>query len=296
MFYRITFILVLIFQGLILSQIPNNSFEEWVDGNPVGWFSSNRLFLNTIITITPTNISNSGLKAVKGEVIQTPILFAPFLILGNEGTGIPYAQRPAMLTGYYQFFPQGGDRLQILAGLFKGGFSLSGNSLLIKGKLIGYGILNINNEAREYTLFRLPIVYSSNENPDTCGILVRIIGQSTDNDYHAGSYFLLDDLEFTNISNINEKEILSNNFELLQNYPNPFNSTTKISYKIPEDGHVNLKVYDILGKEVATLVNEKKHAGTHFINFDATDLISGVYIYTVYYNGYSKSKKMLLTK
>ncbi|MCL4548222.1 MAG: T9SS type A sorting domain-containing protein [Bacteroidetes bacterium] len=80
------------------------------------------------------------------------------------------------------------------------------------------------------------------------------------------------------------------------NYPNPFNPTTTINYQLPENGFVTIKVYDVLGKEVATLVNENKSAGYYNVNFDASKLTSGVYIYTISANGFIQSKKMLLMK
>lgn len=80
------------------------------------------------------------------------------------------------------------------------------------------------------------------------------------------------------------------------NYPNPFNPTTTISYQLPEKSFVTIKVFDILGKEVATLVNENKSAGYYTINFDGSKLTSGVYIYTLLANGIVQTKKMLLTK
>lgn len=82
----------------------------------------------------------------------------------------------------------------------------------------------------------------------------------------------------------------------IANFPNPFNPTTTINYQLPENGFVTIKVFDILGKEVATLVNENKAAGYYNINFDASRLTSGVYIYTINTNGFSQSKKMLLMK
>jgi len=96
-------------------------------------------------------------------------------------------------------------------------------------------------------------------------------------------------------------------FELLQNYPNPFNPVTKIRYSIPtspqsspsqgeEVGVVTLKVYDILGKQVTTLVNEQKHAGNYEVEFSAAQLASGVYIYRLQANDFVNSKKMLLLK
>ena len=85
-------------------------------------------------------------------------------------------------------------------------------------------------------------------------------------------------------------------FVLRQNYPNPFNSGTTICFNLIEAIHVNLTLFNILGQEIITLVNEFKEIGAHTINFDASDLNSGVYIYTLRVNGFSASQKMLLLK
>lgn len=89
---------------------------------------------------------------------------------------------------------------------------------------------------------------------------------------------------------------IQKDFRLNNAYPNPFNPTTVISYYLPEAGFVSLKIYDILGKEIASLVNEKKEAGSHKVAFNAKDLASGMYIYTIQANGQVQSKKMLLLK
>lgn len=83
---------------------------------------------------------------------------------------------------------------------------------------------------------------------------------------------------------------------LYQNYPNPFNPTTKISYSIEESGIVNMKVYDVLGNEVAELVNQEEEAGIHSVNFDASNLSSGIYIYTIRFKNIFDSKRMILVK
>ena len=81
-----------------------------------------------------------------------------------------------------------------------------------------------------------------------------------------------------------------------QNYPNPFNPNTTIKFQLPADGFVTLKVYDILGNEVTTLVNEQKVAGKYEVNFSASSLASGVYIYKIQAGSFNSSKKMILIK
>ncbi|MFA7361757.1 MAG: T9SS type A sorting domain-containing protein, partial [Candidatus Kapaibacterium sp.] len=85
-------------------------------------------------------------------------------------------------------------------------------------------------------------------------------------------------------------------YALSQNYPNPFNPTTKINFALPKSGLVTMKVYDILGKEVATLVNEVRNAGSYTLDFNASNLTSGTYFYRLESNGFVGTKKMMLVK
>ena len=86
------------------------------------------------------------------------------------------------------------------------------------------------------------------------------------------------------------------NFDLSQNYPNPFNPTTSINYSVAKAGQVELTVYDMLGKEVATLVNEVKPAGQYTVTFDGSDLTSGIYFYTLTSGEQRSTNKMMLVK
>lgn len=115
---------------------------------------------------------------------------------------------------------------------------------------------------------------------------------------NVGKVIYVDNLSITKkvVSGIDETEELPTEYALSQNYPNPFNPTTVINYSIPKAGNVTLKVYNTLGQEVATLVNEFKNASTYQVNFNASNLTSGVYIYSLYVDGYSFSKKMMLVK
>jgi hypothetical protein len=86
------------------------------------------------------------------------------------------------------------------------------------------------------------------------------------------------------------------NYSLKQNYPNPFNPVTKIDYALPKNGFVTLKVYDMLGREVVSLVNETKAAGNYSVDFNASSLTSGVYFYRLEVNSFVDTKKMMLVK
>ena len=95
---------------------------------------------------------------------------------------------------------------------------------------------------------------------------------------------------------VSDDELIAEEFELNQNYPNPFNPSTRISYAIPSASFVNLKVYDIIGNEIAVLVNEEKQAGNYQIDFDATELTGGVYFYQLLTGPFVETKKMILMK
>jgi hypothetical protein len=87
-----------------------------------------------------------------------------------------------------------------------------------------------------------------------------------------------------------------NSFTLYQNYPNPFNPSTKIRYSVPQTSRVQIKVFDVLGNEIATLVNEEKPIGTYEVEWNATTLPSGVYFYQLKTDGYVETKKTILMK
>ncbi|MFZ1320604.1 MAG: T9SS type A sorting domain-containing protein, partial [Ignavibacteria bacterium] len=85
-------------------------------------------------------------------------------------------------------------------------------------------------------------------------------------------------------------------YTLGQNYPNPFNPETNINFTIPKSGNVTLKIYDVSGKEVSTLVNEVKNAGNYIVGFNAANLPSGAYFYRLESSSFSATKKMMLIK
>ncbi len=123
----------------------------------------------------------------------------------------------------------------------------------------------------------------------------------TDNSANSGKYFYrLKQIDFNGAfeySNIIEVELVApNKFDLKQNYPNPFNPSTVISYQLAANSQVTLKVYDIIGNEVSTLVDENQDAGNYDVQFDASILSNGVYFYTIKADNFTSTKKMILVK
>ena len=101
---------------------------------------------------------------------------------------------------------------------------------------------------------------------------------------------------FKSPTHVIQNEYIPVKFSLNQNYPNPFNPVTRIQYTIGIRQFVTLKIYNILGNEVATLVNEKKPAGKYKIVFDASGLSSGVYFYTLHAGSFVQTKKLIVLK
>lgn len=122
-----------------------------------------------------------------------------------------------------------------------------------------------------------------------------------DNNLESGVYsYRLKQIDFDGtFSYSNEIEVDVNGvttFALEQNYPNPFNPSTIINFQLPESGNVTIKIYDVLGNEVTSLVNEFKESGVHSVSFDASEFASGVYVYKLQAGDFISAKKMLLTK
>jgi predicted extracellular nuclease len=98
------------------------------------------------------------------------------------------------------------------------------------------------------------------------------------------------------VTAVEDENFIVSEYNLAQNYPNPFNPSTTIYYTIPKNSFVQLKVFDLLGQEIASLVNEDKPTGNYKVNFDASTLPSGVYIYKLQASSFVESKKMILLK
>ncbi len=133
--------------------------------------------------------------------------------------------------------------------------------------------------------FQLRIKFTTTELAEYA--LIEKISNGSDNLQKSGSEKLK--IAFT-------KNAIVSDYSLSQNYPNPFNPVTVISYALPKAGHVSISVYDALGREVAQLIHGEQNAGRHTVNFDASKLSSGIYLYKMTSGTFSETRKMLLMK
>jgi hypothetical protein len=273
--------------SLTFAQVPNGGFENWTNGQPDNWSTSNA---NTLYTnVTRTTKAHSGSYALKGEVIDTPLsgilsIINPFIKTGEKGEGFPISQRYSNLNGYYQFSADSGDIFIVNVTMMKA------------GKQMAFSVDSLNPSS-SYKLFSSNITYLSSEVPDTCIIQFTIWGPSGGVDYHVGSYFILDDLSLSGTATaVKPNSNIPKEYNLYQNYPNPFNPSTAIEYSIPKSGLVQLTIYNVLGKKVSTLVDRYEPDGIHHVNFNASNLASGIYFYKLRVNNFTAVKKLMLIK
>jgi hypothetical protein len=269
------------------SQIPNSGFEDWTLSNPTGWATSNAAPVYS--NVTQSTDAHTGSYAVRGEAILLyTMVIEPVIQSGPGGEGFAYSQKPASFTGYYKYFPQGGDRFGINVELFKGG---------INGTLVAIAATAPSTAYSTYTQFDVPFLYQTNDTPDTCIVQILIAAAAESNHVHVGSYFILDDIAFSGSVGVSEKtDNVPTKTELIQNYPNPFNPSTDIQFSIAHAGFVSLKVFDLLGREVATLVSEELPARNHTRQWNASAIPSGVYFYRLQSGLFVETKKLVLQK
>lgn len=262
------------------NEIPNFSFENWSNVDPDFWITFNS---NGDPNVFSSEDAYDGLISARMEVISGNS--APPRLQSNNGSGEPFSvsQNYNYLIGYYKFSPINSDVVYLYSQLH-GDVGQGGKE----------GMLAITEPASEWTQFVIPLIeYQAGPvNQGTISFQMENLPS-----LHIGTYFIVDALEFlVSLTSVEDDDNSLNNFSLEQNYPNPFNPSTKISWQSPLSGHQTLKVYDVLGNEVATLVDEYREAGSHSVNFDAGGLSSGVYFYKLQSESFVETKKMILLR
>lgn len=285
---NIIFVLLICFQQPVhaqTAQVTNGDFELWATCpcDPPGWITNNVYEPFVFLVVGPGEpyAGNSGITGWVDSSARFSSVIAPEITSGD----IQINFRPETLNGYYKFLPVGGDK-------FKANISLYKNTILI-----GEGLLEDSTSVSEYTEFIIDINYTSEELPDVAVITFTIDSSEVDEKLHIGSQFSLDELFFDNVSNvsIHDSPVPEKAF-LFQNYPNPFNPATTIQFAVPKRSQVTLTLFDLLGREVATLVDDELQPGEFKLIFDVSGLASGVYLYQLKAEGFVRTRKLTLLK
>lgn len=262
------------------AQIPNAGFELWnASGNPDSWSTTNNPLFGT--PITPTTTRRSGSFAARGEVISASGIAWP----ANLIAAFVQSQVPERFQAYYQFAPQGGDGLSIVVVFYNNLGPVAAAETLIVAP------------SGAFTLLDLPMELFDPTAPTYCDISISIVGTGTEGQPTAGSTYILDDLSYVgSLTSVPMDKNVPKEFALGQNYPNPFNPSTTIEYSLPEAGQVRLDIFNAIGEQVATLVDERQDAGSYRARFEAAGLPSGIYLYRLSAGGSVSVKRMILMK
>jgi len=277
----VTFALLILCITITLNaQIPNAGFENWIDEyTPEDWHTSNYLPIG-LIEVSRSSNAYTGSYSARMEVIA----FGAGVLFPSMKITFPVDHFDQSLNGYYQFYPTNNNVVLTIAAYY-----------YVDGFATGARSIDIETGESSYTYFSFDPSSSSSGTPDSIWIQFTIF-DNTINSSSIGSYALIDQLSLGEISDVEQINQSPSDYSLKQNYPNPFNPSTNIEYSIPKASFVQLKVYDVLGNEVATLVNEEQNAGVYRTDFSGADLTSGTYFYRLNTDSFSESKKMILLR
>lgn len=274
----------------IKAQLLNSSFEHWdILGNPTNWYTSNLPGLTK--NINQSSDAHDGNSSARIDVVEEFGQAFPGSLQSLDDVnqfGHSITENYTNLTGYYKFSPQGSAQLIFVVSIYSQSFSL-----------VGVGELNIFSASENWARFDVPIIqYLSDSNAASVVVSISITDTSEIGFDTAiiGSIALIDNLSFGNPTNVKSNEEIDNNISLSQNYPNPFNPSTTIKYFIPKQSDVTLKVYDLLGSEIITLINKKQAQGNYDVELDEGALTSGIYFYRLETGDFVETKKMILLK
>jgi hypothetical protein len=281
--YFFFLICIAAFTKLNIAQILNSGFEDWetdLDGNynPVGWQTTNSF---PIVTVEPYSPGCQGNYAMTVKTVDVGISFPGIAILE---TAYNFVQKPTKFFVCVKSNIMAGDQSLIMLALMKGDSAIAAmDSCTFK----------IDSTINQFTYMEFPIAYISNLMPDSLIIMIASGLLSS----QVGTQLTVDEAGFIyGPSDVSDNEKFPEEFELYQNFPNPFNPSTIIKYSIPTSEFVSLIVYDMLGKEVATLVNEEQSAGNYEVDFNAAGLSSGIYFYKLTAGSFVETKKMILMR
>jgi len=263
-----------IFSSKCLIRISDIEYPECVDSSKISF----RIWCPVVSKVV------AGLGQTKIDFGDANIKLSAFVVVSDS-----------ISVRYYPYEKPGADSLPSgISSMLKCYWTMNSHSISFIDGLLSTKILELLDTATD----SLKLVWLMRSNADSswiniggkfsAGELTSTVAVKSLSDFAIG---IAD-----NSSAVENKKTLPSEYSLSQNYPNPFNPSTKISYQLPEAGYVTIKVYDILGREVAKLADCYKKQGFYAVDFDTRNLSSGTYIYELRVNNYRAVRKMLLLK
>ena len=290
------------------AQVPNNGFENWrTVGNclePTSWYSFYSLVdsSGSYCPVTkstdhyPISVGNYSVRIANDTSIWNSGIF-PDSFLGwgrlsssklNDKPLFPITGHPQSLCGYYKFFPENGDTMNINIHLYKNGLEITEGrfqSDVVTSDWVPFQIIFTDTLYISVDSARISFSAANEPKDGSLGPL-------------GNSVLFIDNLSFDNLITLvpTLTDEIPDKFDLNQNFPNPFNPHTRIKYSISQLSDVVIKVFDVLGNEIETLVKEEKPAGSYEVTWYAEQLPSGVYFYQLKAGDFIDTKKMILLK
>lgn len=263
-------------------QIPNAGFEFWTTDpdsnlNPIGWQTTNSY---PLVNVEPVAPGCQGTYAMKVKTVNAGFPFPGIAILE---TAHNFDRLPTRFSACLKSTIIPGDRAYIIVALMRGDTVVASQDSCT---------FRIDSTIGQFTYREFPIAAQSTSVPDSLVILVA----SGLSNGQVGTELIVDEFAFLGPTGVSERFPLPRIFQLDQNYPNPFNPTTTISFSIPTRSFVSLKVYDLLGREVAVVLSEELVAGKHERQWEAENLPSGVYFYRLQAATFVDTKKLVLLR
>jgi len=277
--------------------IPNASFETWADTtgiipgstitNPVGWITSNLGLSSLGIAdgVTKSTDKHSGSYAVKLAISSSIGSTMPGLLEAN----LPTTQKAAYLNGYCKSSIIGTDSFML--GVY---YSNS-----VSGMMLPIGQMATASRTN-WSPFNIAINLPTSFTPDSVTIFAMVTGSGA-------TYGILDDLSFSNtaigtpfgnnmtvptaVNTISQNKIINSSI-----YPNPASGNAEIDFSLTSSSNINIKIYDVTGRLVKTVLNDKKSAGSQQVQVNVEELQNGIYFYTIAGDGFSNTKKFIVSK
>jgi hypothetical protein len=253
---------IALFQGPVMAQIPNFSFENWGTPDPVGWQTTNNNTGN-VINVTQNASAHDGSSAMKME-IWTYMGLNIASVAGSTEVGdyFPFNGHPNFLNGWYMGNFMGGDKVMV------------STDLKITDTTSGAGMINISSNTAVYQAFSVPIIWEDAANADSA-VITFLLSGSNPAFGTLGSYVIIDELTYSSSSTgIDEDQSQTG---IRQVYPNPAKELINFQYQVTDPSFVQVSVTDLTGRVVYNCFSGEQGIGVYKIYIPTGQLSKGIY-------------------